>query len=134
MDKKTKIICKAVIEVAREHPAIIAIYLFGSRGSGTYCLQSDIDLAVLLAEESSSDFPALDFIVEVENSTGLRADVTILNRAGELLKYEVRKNGLVIYDSSPFIRKRFEVLGRKKFEDFLYIHKRYVKKVLYGGA
>ena len=29
--------------------------------------------------------------------------------------------------------KKAEIRGRKSYEDFLYLHKRYVRKVLYGG-
>lgn len=56
----------------------------------------------------------------------------ILNAAGELLKHEVRKHGVLLHDPYPQRRKRFEIQGRKSFEDFLYLHKRYTPRVLYG--
>ena len=59
---------------------------------------------------------------------------TVLNDAGEVLKFEVRSKGNLIFERSREKRIRFEVLGRKTYEDFLYFHNRYVNKVLYGAG
>ena len=61
---------------------------------------------------------------------GRMVDLTVLNRAGELLKHEVRRTGRLICDRYPDRRKAFEILGRKRFEDFFYLHRRYVRTVL----
>lgn len=59
--------------------------------------------------------------------------MVILNTAHELLKYKVRCTGKLIFDRSPQFRKNFDIRSRKAYEDFLYLHKFYVSKVLYGG-
>nr|MBF0222727.1 nucleotidyltransferase domain-containing protein [Desulfobulbaceae bacterium] len=118
-------------EICDRQPVIIAAYLFGSRAKGDFRPESDIDLAVLLDHNSKSSFDLLSFINEVERETRLRADVVILNNAGEVLKYQVRKYGQLLYDRIPNIRKKFEIGSRKYFEDFLYLHKKYSEKVLY---
>ena len=69
----------------------------------------------------------------VEKALGSPVDVVVLNRAGEILKYEVRRSGKLIFERSPDMRKKVEIQGRKSYEDFLNLHKRYVRKVLYGG-
>ena len=69
----------------------------------------------------------------LEKQMGCKADVVILNKADEVLKYEVRRQGELIYERSEKYRKHFEVKGRKSYEDFLYLHNIYVNTVLYGS-
>ena len=71
-------------------------------------------------------------ISDLEKAIGCRVDLVVLNRVGELLKYEVCRAGILIFERSPECRKRFEIRGRKSYEDFRYLHKRYVNRVLYG--
>jgi predicted nucleotidyltransferase len=117
-----------------EQVAVMAAYVFGSVAQGTATKASDIDVAVLLDQKESSAFSLLSFITRLEESLGCNVDVVVLNNASELLKYEVRRSGKVVFDRSPKFRKRFEIRSRKAYEDFLYLHTRYVRAVLYGGA
>ena len=93
---------------------------------------SDIDLALLIEESRLQSFPFLEIMAELEKVSGRRVDVVLLNRAGDLLQHEVRRTGLLIFERDPIKRKGFEVIGRKQYEDFLYLHRRYTRKVLYG--
>jgi predicted nucleotidyltransferase len=117
--------------VCREHEVIIAAYLFGSHGKGSQRPSSDVDVAVLLDEKRGPTFSLLSFALMVERSIGCRADIVVLNRAGEVLKREVRRTGILVFDRAPSARKRFEVMGRKTYEDFLHLHRRYVRATLY---
>lgn len=114
-------------------PKILALYLFGSAAKGSFKQGSDLDVAILLDKHQSEDFFLLDFIIHMEKISGLTVDAVVLHRAGEVLKHQIRKTGRLIFDRSPAYRKRFEVLGRKSYEDFLYLHRRYVNRILYGG-
>ncbi len=116
-----------------EQPAVAAAYIFGSVAKGSSQHPKDVDVAVLLNNSDAHSFELLPFITALEESLGCRTDVVILNRAGELLKYEVRRHGRLIFERCPEFRKQFEIQGRKMYEDFLYFHNRYVKAVLYGG-
>ena len=127
-----KDIRRVVIGVCSRHSEIAAAYIFGSAATGNVRPGSDIDVAVLLDPARSGSFPLLSFMSNLDRSLGCRVDVTVLNRAGEVLKYEVRRTGKLVYNKNPGFRKRFEIMGRKTFEDFLYLHKRYVSKVIYG--
>ena len=75
----------------------------------------------------------LDFITMLEKQMGCKADVVVLNKADDVLKYEVRRQGKLVYERSEEYRKQFEVRSRKSYEDFLYLHNRYVNTVLYGS-
>jgi predicted nucleotidyltransferase len=113
---------------------ITAAYLFGSAAVGKRRPSSDIDIAILVERDCVDEFPLVTFISSVEKLCGCPVDVVLLNRAGELLKYEVRRSGRLIFERNARKRKQFEVLGRKSYEDFLYLHRRYVDSVLYGKS
>ena len=120
-----------IAQYCKQNKDIVAVYLFGSRTGKTYSQKSDVDLAVLL-KDKIVQFDLLDFIVSLERKLELPVDVVILNSAGEIVKYQVRVHGIVLYESDAFLRKEFEVKSRKYFEDFQYLHKRYTRDVLYG--
>jgi len=134
MPKKFNVIREKVVSLCEAEPAITAAYIFGSYAKGKGKKSSDVDVALLLNEKKISGFSPLDFITMLEKQLGCKADVVILNKADEVLKYEVRRQGKLIYERSEEYRKQFEVKGRKSYEDFLYLHNRYVKSVLYGGT
>lgn len=111
----------------------MAAYIFGSVVKGKEKEPGDVDIAVLLERTYLQFFSIPSLISELEKALGRPVDLVVLNRAGEILKYEVRRSGKLIFDRSPDIRKRFEIQARKDYEDFLNLHKRYVGRVLYGG-
>ena len=129
--KSQKNIEHTVSSICARHKPIIASYIFGSVVKGKE-EPGDIDIAVLLERAHLQSFSIPSLISEFEKAVGCRVDVVVLNRAGEILKYEVRRSGKLIFERSPDIRKRVEIQGRKSYEDFLSLHKRYVRKVLYG--
>ena len=134
MVKKISTIKNRVATICQAEPAIAAAYVFGSYTQGKEKKSSDLDVALLLNETKIAGFSTLDFITVLEKQMGCKADVVILNKADEILKYEVRCKGILIFERSGKYRKNFEVKGRKAYEDFLYLHKKYVKRVLYGGT
>ncbi len=126
------IIREKLSELCRQEPAVTAAYLFGSFGKGgSPRPTSDVDVALLLNEKESASSCPLTFAVSLEKACDRRIDMVILNRAGELLKREVRRTGIVVFERDARARKRFEVMGRKTYEDFLHLHQRYVQAVLY---
>jgi len=134
MVKKLSTIKKRVASICKAETAIAAAYVFGSYAQGKEKKSSDLDVALLLNETKIGNFSTLDFITVLEKQMGCKADVVILNKADEVLKYEVRRKGMLIFERSGKYRKQFEIRSRKSYEDFLYLHKKYVKTVLYGGT
>lgn len=126
-------ISKIVASLCSEQPTVAAAYIFGSVAKGSSEKPKDVDVAILLNDSDARSFELLPFITAIEELLGCRTDVVILNRAGEILKYEVRRHGRLVFERCPEFRKKFEMLGRKMYEDFLYLHNRYVKAVLYRG-
>jgi hypothetical protein len=115
------------------HPAVMAAYIFGSAANNKAGENSDVDVAVLLDYSKSGSFSLLSFIAELEKAIGCPVDGVILNHSEDKLKFEVRRSGRLVFDRMPVFRKKFEIMGRKSYEDFLYLHNRYVNAVLYGS-
>ena len=120
--------------LCRGHNAIQAAYIFGSASQKAEKEPEDIDIALLVDEVKRESFSVPAFMSMLEKTLGCRVDVVVLNRAGEVLKYEVRRTGELAFERSPGIGKKFEISSRKSYEDFLFLHKKYVNKVLYGNA
>lgn len=122
-----------IASICENESSIVAAFLFGSYAKGKEKPSSDIDVALLLYEMKASAFCPLRFTAVLEKKLGYSVDVVILNHAGEVMKFEVRRDGKLIFERSSQQRKQFEVKSRKYYEDFLYFHNNYVNKVLYGG-
>jgi len=125
---------KEIIKRCMQEDAIVAVYLFGSATMNRMKPSSDLDVALLLENRSESTFPLLQFSTDLEKISMRRIDLVILNRSGELLQHQVRRFGKLIFERDENKRKRFEISGRKRYEDFIHLHNRYIKSVLYGAG
>jgi predicted nucleotidyltransferase len=121
-------------EICRREQFIVAAYIFGSAASRKMHPASDIDLAILVEYGHEESFPLLAFAALVERECGRPVDLVLLNRVGEVLKHQVRRYGRLIFESNSSKRKAFEIKGRKLYEDFLYLHRRYAGSILYGNT
>lgn len=120
---------KMILSECKEQSGIIGAYLFGSQVTGEKSNKSDIDIALLLDEENKKSFPYLDFKVKLERKLNNNVDLIILNNAGEVLKYQVRRFGKLIYETDSLVRKKWELSSRKFYQDFLYLHQIYMNKL-----
>jgi hypothetical protein len=126
-------------EICRAHEEIIAAYVFGSQATGEAGPRSDVDVAVLLDEDMKDSFDSLQFIVDLEKALNRNVDLVVLNRAGEPIKHQVRRDGRIVFDRDPKRRKHWEIMSTKFYQDFLHLHAIYMqgmKKALrsrYGG-
>lgn len=106
------------------HP-VQAVFLFGSQARGTPSPLSDVDLAVLLADE----FPSagyLDFRAKtVTELMGVlrtdRIDLVVLNEATPLLKYQIISSGKVLHEKDASRRISFSVNSLRNFWDTRYL-------------
>lgn len=130
-DLSLKEIGDRVATVCRQETTVIAAYLFGSYAKGVPRPGSDLDVALLVKEPILDAFSLLSLSVSLHRVCSCEVDVVLLNRAGELLKREVRHSGILVFERDAEARKRFEIMGRKSYEDFLYLHRRYAQRVLY---
>lgn len=105
---------------------VLVAYLFGSCVKGAQTYRSDVDIAVLLSEAPEK---LLEYYLHLINMlTGIlgnNVDLTILNLAPPLLKFQIIKNGEVIYCRSEGSRINFEVKSVCEYLDFRRAMERY---------
>ena len=98
------------------------VMLFGSRAREDYCCDSDVDIAVLLAEDFFGCINPLELKIDLINifssELGQECDIVLLNRASPLLNYQVVKYGEVVYKKSDFEYNSFYSLVLRKYFDF----------------
>lgn len=107
------------------HLDIVCVYLYGSMARGEARQASDIDLAVLYAAPPPATLEGLGFALSdrLEQILGRPVDLLVLNRAPVDLIHRVLRDGVLVYDSNPSARIRFEVQARNAYFDLLpYLH------------
>ena len=104
-----------------DHIDIVCVYVYGSVARGEARGTSDIDVAVLYAQEPppTLDGLGLELGYTLERLLGKPVDLVILNRAPLDLIHRVLRDGVLVYDSDPSSRIRFEVQARNAYFDLL---------------
>ncbi len=99
---------------------VLFAYLFGSAAGGTANSLSDIDLAVYLdpnyRQRSRGYGYQSELITELSALLSTPVDLVILNTAPTVLKYQVIKNGILIFSRSNEARRGFH---EKTVRDYL---------------
>lgn len=121
-----------IIKINEKYPVNLA-YLFGSRAKNTENVMSDIDIALYFTNNYDVMNDALvrgDIIELGFEFFKIDVDVVSLNYAPLLLKYEVIKDGIIIFEKSPLGRIEFEVKVMREYLDFKYYSDIYDEKIL----
>ena len=94
MKNRIETIINQIIEIVTVYDGVEEILLYGSRAKGTFHGKSDIDIAI-----KGKDFDIDQLMEKIETiDTLLEIDlVDIENCKNELLKQEVKKDGITIY-------------------------------------
>jgi predicted nucleotidyltransferase len=102
-------------------PVVVA-WLFGSHASGRTHARSDIDIAVLLAAETTKEERErwrLELIGRLSDAFRSDAiDLAILNDAPPLLRYEALRPRRVLYNRDDEARVAFEVRTMQEWFDW----------------
>ncbi|MCW2278844.1 type VII toxin-antitoxin system MntA family adenylyltransferase antitoxin [Heliophilum fasciatum] len=91
---------EAIKRYFAEQPIVFAAYLFGSYGTEYQTPQSDVDIAVLVDNETVNDIDKqLELECRISDILGTDdVDVLFLNQASLLMQYKVLRTGRLLYE------------------------------------
>lgn len=114
----------------RKRKNITFAYIFGSFVRDEKF--SDIDIGVFVSKESSRESLNFEFDLEeeIQSFTHVPVDVRIINHAPLSFVYHVIKEGILIKDKDASKRADFEGMIFKKYLDFAFYRKQYLKEVI----
>lgn len=111
-----------VIPIFENESIIVAAYLFGSIATGTENPMSDIDIAVLTLNGDANHSAAITRKLTVllsEALDSMKVDLVCLCGADLALRYNVVRNGILIYERDPVDRVRFERNAMNEYIDMV---------------
>lgn len=122
---------RAIAKVLEQEQNILIAYLFGSHARGRGNRHSDVDVAVYLRRVPSKllDYQ-LNLAGEFSKALGNEVDLSILNVASPLLKYQVIKKGKVVHCRDERERVSFESRALDEYLDFERISARYFEQFM----
>ena len=105
-------------------PEIYSAYLFGSHAAKRTRNTSDIDIAILVDDHILKDSILFRsrLNADLQNLTGRRTDVVILNQANLLIRAQVFEKGIILYEHDPDRR----ALCQAQSMGLYYDYKRYL--------
>lgn len=120
------------------------VVLYGSASSDQMTEASDIDIGILFNENKASEnIRDMSFLAKLENELSKifsgkvrEIDLSILNFASSLLKFQVARNGKLIYERDSGIFKRFQVQAMKENQDackFYDLERDYIRSFIEGA-
>jgi len=119
-----------VAAFAKDHPAISAIYLFGSHASGHERSRSDVDLGVLFNRDVDG-FTRINFETEISNLLNKDVDLVDMRKSGPFLRHQIYKYGKTVYQDGTDFPFRFRANSIRDYLDTNYL-RRQRKAALYG--
>jgi predicted nucleotidyltransferase len=121
---------------------IIALYLYGSAIAGRLRKESDIDIAILISHNTTTEAKiGLMAIIEsifsklLRRGNGLR-EISIVDLRGKFipvtLQYKIITNGVLLYEKDAIERFEFENSVKSEYFDFV-PYLRFLRKKKYGN-
>jgi hypothetical protein len=114
-------------EYIKQYPQILFAYLFGGLTRENISPLSDVDIALYVKEPDRVDY--LSLYTEISNQLGTdELDLVILNKASLSLAGRILMSREVLFDRDPFFRHNYESLTLRKFFDFQFREKEFLKR------
>ena len=125
---RSELIARLRACLAARSAGVVCAYLFGSLARGEGGAESDADVAVLLAAAPPPTLEeglGLGLAGRLEEAIGRPVDLVVLNSAPVDLVHRALRDGVLLLDTSPSARIRFEVAARNAYFDLLPTLRRY---------
>ena len=121
-DRIPEDLCRSIINFARKHTEVVAIYLFGSIATAKDRSGSDIDVAMMVRIPMKG-MPRVRLETSLSNLLKRDVDLIIFGEATPLLHHQILKYGCLVYESDPKERVRQEVAARREYLDTTGLYK-----------
>jgi predicted nucleotidyltransferase len=129
--KSTKLekekIKEIITDILEKKGEILFSYIHGSFMENDF---RDIDIAVYLEDTKRFLKYELNLEREIEDVVGFPVDVRVLNQSPLSFRFNVIKNGILLFSNDENIRCDFESLGIVEYHDFDYQMKNYRKEAM----
>jgi predicted nucleotidyltransferase len=99
-------------------PPLRLALLFGSIARGTSHAGSDLDVAILPVDPELSLAAELDLQRALSTASGRPVDLVRLDRASSLVRWQVARDGQVLFQAGPFEAARFIARAASEYLDF----------------
>lgn len=116
-----------ISSLLKKREEIIFSYIHGSFLEGDF---RNIDMAIYLKDEKNTMQYELKIEREIEDVTGFPVDVRILNRAPLSFRFNVIKNGFLLFSRDEKTRCDFESLIIVEYHDFDFMRNIYRREAL----
>lgn len=126
-DVKKEKIKEKITYLLKRRKEIVFSYIHGSFLEGDF---RDVDIAVYLKGEENSLPYELSMERTIEDAIGFPADVRVLNHAPLSFRFNVIKNGSLLFSRNERIRCDFESLSIVEYHEFDYFRNIYRREAL----
>jgi predicted nucleotidyltransferase len=117
----------------RSRKDVLFSYLFGSAASGKIHPMSDLDIAVYLEGDPSSE-ARLELLGSLIDAVKMdEIDLVVLNTAPLPLKARIIRSRRVLSDRAPFVRHAFESATMRAYLDFSKLEDRILERRFFHG-
>ncbi len=116
-----------ITDILEKREEILFSYIHGSFIENDF---RDIDIAVYLKNKKRFLKYELNLEREIEDVVGYPVDVRVLNQSPLSFRFNVIKNGIMLFSNDENIRCDFESLGIVEYHDFDYQMKNYRKEAM----
>lgn len=119
-----------------ENNKINLMVLFGSYASENFNEKSDIDLAINSDNINFIRNNKTELLYKISRKLNYKnIDIVILNHANPLLKFNIARNGKLIYEKQKGLFNKFKVRAMKENNDakkFYQLDKKYIENYISG--
>jgi len=121
-------------DLVEAFPAIDVVYVFGSAVSGGRREGGDVDVAIDVQRRALARDALLDLRIALwlQDRLGCPVDVVVMNRTSAIMRHEVLRTGVRLYERSPVRRAEHELHAFKEYLDMRYFQRKREQESKHG--
>ncbi|GAB4409631.1 MAG: nucleotidyltransferase domain-containing protein [Thermodesulfovibrionales bacterium] len=128
--KEKEVLIERISNILKTKEYVLFAYIFGSFVSKESFKDADVAIFISGIETKSPLKLELEIEAELEDAIHIPVDVRIINNAPLSFIYSLLKNNIVVVDKDISLRTDFEGLVYKKYFDFQYLRREYLREII----